>query len=123
FGQSERLANIAQRPLGAIADDRRAERGMIAAIGVEYPLHDDLAPLMLEIDIDVGWLAPLLRDETLEKEIVARGIDGGDAEHIADGAVGGRAAALAKNVLAAGKTDDRIHGQEIRGVAELLDEA
>ena len=123
FGQAERLADIAQRPLGAVADDRRAERGMIAAIGVEHPLQDDLAPLMLEIDIDVGRLAPLLRDETLEQKIVALGIDRGDAEHIADGAVGGRAAALTENVLAAGKTDDRVHRQEIGRIAELLDEA
>jgi hypothetical protein len=29
-------------------------------------LHDDLAPFVLEIDIDVRRLAALLRDETLE---------------------------------------------------------
>ena len=86
---------------------------MIAAIGVEHPLHDDFAPLMFEIDIDVGRLAPLFRDETLEQEVVALGVDRGDAEHIADGAVGGGATALTENVLAAGKADDRIHGQEV----------
>ena len=48
---------------------------MVAAIGVEHPLHDDLAPLMLEIDVDIGRLAPLLGDEALEQQIVAIGID------------------------------------------------
>src|SRR3546814_7476244 len=41
FGEAERLADVAQRALGAIADDRRAERGMVAAVGVEHPLHDE----------------------------------------------------------------------------------
>ena len=57
---------------------------MIAAVGVEHPLHDDLAPLVLEIDIDVGRLAALLADEALEQQVVAVGIDRGDAEHVAD---------------------------------------
>ena len=86
LGQAERLADIAQRALGAIADDGRAEGGVVAAIGVEDPLHDDLAPLVLEIDVDVRRLAPLLRDEALEQQVVALGIDRGDAEHVADGA-------------------------------------
>ena len=106
LGQAERLADIAQRALGAIADHGRAERGMIAAIGFEHPLHDDFAPLMLEVDVDVRRLAPLLRDETLEQQIVALGVDGGDAEHVADRAVGGGAAALAENVPAASEAND-----------------
>ena len=59
---------------------------MVAAVGLEDPLHDDLAPLVLEIDVDVGRLAALLGDEALEQQVVAVGIDRGDAEHVADGA-------------------------------------
>jgi len=44
---------------------------MIAAIGLEDPLQDDLAPLVLEIDIYVGRLASLLRYEALEQEVIA----------------------------------------------------
>src|SRR3546814_7183281 len=66
--ESERLAYVAQRALGAVADDGRAERGVIAAIGLEHPLHDDLAPLMLEIHVDVRRLAPFLADEALRSE-------------------------------------------------------
>ena len=95
---------------------------MVAAVGLEDPLHDDLAPLVLEVDVDVRRLAALLRDEALEQQVVALGIDGGDAEHIADGAVGGRAAALAEDVLAAGEADDGIHGQKIRRVLQRLDQ-
>ena len=122
LGQAERLADVAQRALGAVADHGRAERGMVAAVGLEHPLHDDLAPLVLEIDIDVGRLAPLLGDEALEQQIVAVGIDRGDAEHVADRRVGGRAAPLAEDVLRAGEADDRVHRQEVRRVAQLLDQ-
>ncbi len=82
---------------------------MIAAVGLEHPLHDDLAPLVLEIDINVRRLAPLLGDEALEQQVIAVGIDRGDAEHEADCAVRRRAAPLAQYVLAAGEADDRIH--------------
>ena len=104
FGQAQRLADIAQCALGAVADHRRAQGGMIAAVGVEHPLHDDLAPLVLEIDIDVGRLAPLLADEALEQQVIAVGIDRGDAEHVADRGIGGRAAALAQDVLRCGRS-------------------
>ena len=45
---------------------------MVAAVGLEHPLHDDLAALVLEVDVDVGRLAPFLRHEALEQEVVAR---------------------------------------------------
>ena len=123
FGQAERLADIAQRAAGAIADDGGAERRPVAAIGVVDPLDDFLAPLVLEIDIDVGRLFAFLRDEALEQQVVALGIDGGDAEHIADRGIGRRAAALAEDVPALrAKRTIELHRQEIRRVAELLDQ-
>ena len=52
-----------------------------------------------EIEIDVGPFAALFGEETLEEKFHADGVDGGDTKRIADGAVGGRAAALYENVL------------------------
>ena len=95
---------------------------MVAAIGVVDPLQDDLAPLVLEIHIDVRRLAPFLGDEALEQQVVALGVDGGDAQDVADRRVGGRAAALAEDVLAAGEADDRVHRQEVGGVFQGLDQ-
>jgi hypothetical protein len=57
-----------------------------------------LAPLMLEIHVDIRRLLARGADEALEQEIHVGGIDGGDAEAIADGGIGGRAAALAEDV-------------------------
>ena len=122
LGQPQRLADIAQCAFGPVADHRRAQGGMIAAVGVEHPLHDDLAPLVLEVDIDVGRLAALLADEAFEQQVMAVGIDGGDAEHVADRGIGGRAPALAQNVLTAGEADDGVDGQEIGRVAQARDQ-
>ncbi len=58
------------------------------AVGVVDPLDHLLAPLVLEIDIDVRRLAPLLRDEALEQQVVLGRIDRGDAEHEAHGGIG-----------------------------------
>ncbi len=52
----------------------------MAAIALIDVLDHDLAPLMLEIDVDVGRLAALGGDEALEQEVDPRRIDRGDAE-------------------------------------------
>ena len=75
---------------------------MVAAVGAVDPLDHLLAPLVLEIDVDVGRLVALGRDEALEQQVDARRVDRGDAQDVADGRVGGRAAPLAEDVLAAG---------------------
>ena len=64
----------------------------------------------------------LLRHKALEQQIVAVGIDRGDAKHIADGAVRRRTSALAQDVLRARETDDCVHRQEIRRVLKLRDQ-
>ena len=68
---------------------------------------------MLEIDVDVGRLVALVGQEALEQDFDFLGIHRGDAEAIADGRVGGRAAALAEDAHLAGLRDDLVHGQEV----------
>jgi hypothetical protein len=72
LGKPQRLADVADRALGAIANHGRAESGVVAAVLVEDPLHDDFAPFMFEIDVDVGRLVALLRDEALEQKVILR---------------------------------------------------
>ena len=96
---------------------------MVAAVGLEHPLHDDLAAFVLEVDVDIGRLAAFLGDEALEQQVVALRIDRGDAEYVADGAVGRRPAALAEDVLGSGEADDRVHRQEVGGILQPLDQA
>ena len=78
-------------------DHGRGDPGAVAAVFRVDVLDHLLAPLMLEIDVDVGRLAALLGDEALEQQVAGRRIDRGDAEAIADRAVRRRAAALAQD--------------------------
>ena len=119
----ERLADIAQRTARAIADDGGRQRGAFAAVLAVDVLNDLLAPLVLEIDVDIRRLVALLGDEALEQHGHARGVDFGDLQAIADHGIRGRAAALAEDALRAGKLDDIVHGEEKGLELELGDQA
>ncbi len=77
---------------------------------------------MLEVHVDVRRLVALLADEALEQDGHARRIDLGDAQAVADHAVGGRAPALAQDVAAACESDDVVDGQEVVLVLQLADQ-
>src|SRR3546814_2395683 len=69
----------------------------MAPIGLVDPLDDFLAPLMLEVDVDIGRLLALARHEALEEQLVPDRIDRGHAEQEADAAVRRRTAPLAQD--------------------------
>ena len=123
FGQAQRLAHFAHGAASAVADHGGAQSGAVAAVVVVHPLDHAFALLMLEVHVDVGGFVALGGDEALEQQPAAGGVDAGDAQHVADGGIGGGAAALAQDVLAAGVADDAVHRQEIGGVPKLLDQA
>ena len=77
---------------------------------------------MLEIDIDIGRLAPFGRDEPLEQQIGAIGIDFRHTEAETDRGIGSRAAPLAEDVLRARKAHDVMDGEKIRRVLQLRDQ-
>ncbi len=76
-----------------------------------------------QIDVDVGPLAAFFGEEALEEQLHADGVDGGDAERVADGAVGGRSAPLRQHATLACVARDVPHDQEVAGEVELLDHA
>ncbi len=118
------LADLADRRARAVVDDGRGDPGAVAAVLLVDVLDHLLAPLMLEIDVDVGRLAALLGNEALEQQVAGRRIDRGDAEAVADGAVRGRSAALAQDrrIEAPRESDDVVDGQEVAREVELLDQ-
>ena len=77
-GEAEDLGRLADRRAGAIGDHGGGEPGALAAVALVDVLDHLLAPLVLEIDVDVGRLVALGRDEALEQQIEARRIDLGD---------------------------------------------
>ncbi len=122
LGQAQRLADVADGTARAVVNDGGDDRGTVAAIAAIDILHHLLAPRMLEIDVDVGRLQPLLGDEALEQQIDLGRIDRGDAEHVAHSRIRRRAAALAQNVLAARVVNDVMHGEEVVRVFQLGDQ-
>ena len=100
-----------------------ADRRAMAAITPVDILNHILAPLVLEIDVDVGRLAAVFGNETGEQEIAFVGIDRSDAEAKADRAVSRGAAALAEYflLLPARERNDIVHGEKVAGVIELGD--
>ena len=104
-------------------DDGRGDPGAVAAIALIDILHHLLAPLMFEIDVDVGRLVALFRHEAGKEQVVPLRIDRGDAQQEADHRIGRRAAPLAQYPLHPGKGDDVMDGQEIGGVIARADQA
>ena len=121
-GEAERLAHVADGRAGPVADDLADHAGAVAPVALVDVLDDLLAPLVLEVDVDVGRLAPLRREEALEEQPHAHRVDGGDAEHEADGRVGRAAPPLAEDAALPGEADHVPDGEEVARVAELLDE-
>ena len=57
-----------------------------------------------------------------KRRVVLGWVDRRDAEHEADGRVSSRAAALAEDAARPGEAHDGMDGEEVRSVAELLDQ-
>ncbi len=72
LGQPQRLADLAHRAARPVAADHGGQRGMLMAVGLVDPLDHLLAPLMLEIDVDVGRLVPVVGEEALEQQSCAQ---------------------------------------------------
>ena len=121
-GQAEGLADVAQRTARPVGDQRRGERRALAAVLAVDVLDDLLAPLMLEVHVDVRRLVALAGDEALEQHRHARGIHRGDLQAVTDHRIGRRAAALAQDPLAAREVHDVVHRQEERFIREFRDQ-
>ena len=114
---------VAQRAARPVHDDRGGERGAVATVLAVDVLQHLLAPLVLEIDVDVGRLVALARDEALEQQRRAPlRVHRGDPQAVAHARVGRRTSALTQNPLAARVGDDVLNGEEVRLVAQLGNE-
>ena len=73
--EAQRLAHLAHGHARPVVDDGRADGGALAAVAGIEVLDHLLAPLVLEIDVDVGRLFAVGGDEALEQDIDLVGID------------------------------------------------
>ena len=121
--EAQRLADFARGGAAAIGDDVGGHgRAQLAEALVD--VLDGVLALVAagQVDIDIGPLAALFGEEALEEQVHADGVDGGDFERVADGAVGGRAAALRQNVVLFAEAHDVPHDQEVARQLELFDQ-
>ena len=81
-----------------------------------------LAPTGLDVEVDVGIALAHRRQEPLEQQPHAHGVDVGDAQRVADRGVRGRSATLAEDVGATAELHDVVDDQEVAGEVALLDD-
>ena len=118
LGKPQRLAHVTDGAARAVMDHRGADRRPVPAVATVDVLHHLLAPLVLEVDVDVRRLVSFPRHEPGEEQIVIglHRIDRGDAQAEADHRIGRRPAPLAKDALIPRPVDDVVHGEEVVGV-------
>ena len=81
-----------------------ATHGRVGAAVLAVEVLDDLlAPVVLDVEIDVGRLGPLPGDEALEQQVHAHRIDGGDAEAVAHRGIGRGATPLTEDTRSSGR--------------------
>ncbi len=119
LGQAQRAADLADRPLAAIVDDRRAQARAVPPVAVVDVLDHLLAPLVLEIDVDVGGFVPRLGHEALEHHRPDLGGNRRHPQRIADDGIRRRPPPLAQDAARPGERHHVVHRQEIGLVAQL----
>ena len=120
---AEDLGHLAGGGAVAVGDHGRRHRRAVGAVALVDVLDHPLALVPRgKVEVDVRPLAALFGEEALEEELHLHGIDGGDRQRVADGAVGGRAASLGQDPLSEAEIDDVADDQEVAGEVELLDQ-
>ena len=120
-GKPERLGHLAHRASSSVGDDGADHGGVIGAVlGVEV-LDHLLAPVDVEVDVDVGQRARLV-DEALEEELVLDRVDLGDAEAVGHDRVAGAPPSLADDVVRARELHEVPHDQEELGEVGPIDD-
>ena len=120
--QSQGLAHVARRRARPVGNRFGRNARPIAAVLAIKILNYFLAPLMFEVDVDVRRFAALAAHEPLEEHVHPLGVDGGNAEAVADGRVGGRAASLAEDAPPPGESNQVPNREKIRLVMQFRDQ-
>ena len=111
--------HVTRRTAPPVADDIGCQcrpRPTILAVDV---LEDLLAAFVLEIHVDVRRLVALAADEALDQHLHPGRVHLDDAQHETDGRIGGRAAPLAENALAASKAHDVVNREEVGLITQV----
>src|SRR6185312_10538283 len=98
--EAEDFPHFADGASRAVTDDGGRQGGAPARVAPVDMLDYFFAAFMLEIHIDIGRFLALTAEKTLEQHFEFVGVDGGNAQQIANRGVRRRTAPLAENVPA-----------------------
>ena len=121
-GVAQRLGHVADRRAGPVGDDVGHLGRVTPSVTFVDVLDDLLAPVGLDVDVDVGRAVALRGEEPLEQQTQGHGVGVGDAEGVADRGVGRAPPPLAEDVGASAELDQVPHDEEVPGEAEGLDQ-
>src|SRR6185369_5183277 len=97
-------------------------RAMFAVATIDLLNYRFTAVAAWKVDVNVGPIFASLAQESFKEKFAANRIDRGDAEAVANGAIGSAAATLRHNVVLAAKPHNVRDDQEVSTKTELLDE-
>ena len=113
-GQIQHPAHVPDHALGRQGTEGDDLHHLIFSIFFHHIVDDFLPPLIAEVHVDIGHGHALRVQETLEQQIVADGIDVGDAQAVADNAAGrGASPRSYGDSLGSGVVDKVPDNQEI----------
>ena len=119
--EADGLRHLPHRRARPVGDHVRHLRGTLAPVLRVDVLDHLLAPLVLDVEVDVGRAVALEREEPLEQETERDRVGLGDAERVTHRAVRRAPPTLAVDVVHAAELDDLYEYEEVAGETELLD--
>jgi len=93
----------------------------VATVAAVHLLDHLLAPVGVEVDVDIRLFISSGREETFEGQLERNGVDRGDPEHVANNRIGRRPPALAENPFVTRELHHAVHDQEVAGEVLVLD--
>ncbi len=122
LGEPEGLGHVPQHRPGPIGDHVGDHRRPDTSVPPVHVADHFLPPFGFQVEVDVGGFAPFLRQEPLEGQPQADGIDPGEAEAAAHRRVGAGSPDLAVDVLGSGIVDQVFDQQKEPGVPQSPDD-
>src|SRR5690606_6146364 len=121
-GQPQGAGHVAGGAARLEGGEGAGHRRVVAPVPVVDVLDDLLAPVGLEVQVDVRHGAALVGEEALEDEAARQRVDRRDVQQVGDQGVGRRAAPLAENALLPRTAHDVPDDEEVVGKAGALDD-
>ena len=120
--ETQRVAHLADGRTCPVGDDVADHAGVLGPIALVDIADDLLAAGGGEVDVHVGVGGATLVDEAFEEQLVADGIDAGDAEGVGHDGVAGAATTLRRDAALAGKAHEVPADEEELGESGALDD-